>query len=351
MARTFNLFRRGDIWWWRKKIDGRVYRRSTGFEDLRAAERRAAELDVEARKEALGWTRPKVPTFGEWVKTYVATYGRRKKDGRRDRFILAHVLPRWAGRPLDEVSASDCYAYLVRREDEGAAQGTIAREVGLVSAIFRAAVRDRLIERSPWDGIKRPRYRARTRVLSLDEQAVLVPVLNAGYQRLLIVTLGTGLRERELLGLTPEDVIENERLLKVRSETAKGGKAREVPLLPEVIDALNVQAAAMKTEPGDHFWTQCSSAVVKYLQTAAKRAGIPPLCMHDLRRTFGTRCAVAGMPLPQLQRIMGHHSAEVTMKYYVHLQRNDLSKALAAVDLGLGKAGSTERSTATKAAA
>ena len=163
MARTFNLFRRGDIWWWRKKIDGRVYRRSTGFEDLRAAERRAAELDVEARKEALGWTRPKVPTFGEWVKTYVATYGRRKKDGRRDRFILAHVLPRWAGRPLDEVSASDCYAYLVRREDEGAAQGTIAREVGLVSAIFRAAVRDRLIERSPWDGIKRPRTSSHSR--------------------------------------------------------------------------------------------------------------------------------------------------------------------------------------------
>jgi len=108
---------------------------------------------------------------------------------------------------------------------------------------------------------------------------------------------------------------------------------------------------AMNTVPGDHLWTQCCSAVVKYLQTAAKRAGIPPLCMHDLRRTFATRCAVAGMPLPQLQRIMGHHSAEVTMKYYVHLQRKDLSKALAAVDLGLGNAGNTERSTARKTAA
>jgi hypothetical protein len=73
MARTTNLFRRGDIWWWRKRIDGRVCRRSTGFKDLKAAERRATELDVEARKEFLGWTRRRVPTFGDWVRTYLLT--------------------------------------------------------------------------------------------------------------------------------------------------------------------------------------------------------------------------------------------------------------------------------------
>jgi len=249
------------------------------------------------------------------------------------------------------VNVSDCCAYLARREDEGAAQGTIAREVGLIAAIFRAAVRDHVIERSPWDGIKRPRYWARTRVLSKDEQALLLAKLNAGYQRLVTVTLGTGLRERELLGLRPEDVMESQKLLTVRCESAKGGKARELPLRPEVLETLRAQATAMNVGPGDRLWTQGPSAVVKYLQAAAKRAGIPPLCMHDLRRTFGTRCAVAGMPLPQLQRIMGHHSAEVTMKYYVHLQRDDLSKALAAVDLGLGDTRGTEKDTVTREAA
>ncbi len=351
MARTGNLYQRGAVWWWRKKIDGHVYRRSTGFTDLRAAERRAAELDVAVRKEALGWTPRKVPSFKEWVRTYAATYGPRKKDRRRERFILAHILPEWGGKSLNDISASDCHGYLSRREKEGAAPGTIAREVGLIAAIFRAAVRDRLIERNPWDGVKRPRYQARTRVLSKDEQSLLVPTLNAEYARLFTVVLGTGLRERELLGLVPEDITGNKSILRVRSDTAKGGKAREVPILPEVLEALEAQIKVEGRRAGERLWGQCSSAVVKYVQAAAKRVGIPPLCMHDLRRTFGTRCAVAGMPLPQLQRIMGHHSAEVTMRYYVHVQRHDLSQALAAVDLGLRIGESTKGGTATKTAA
>jgi integrase len=69
---------------------------------------------------------------------------------------------------------------------------------------------------------------------------------------------------------------------------------------------------------------------------AAKRAKIPPLCVHDLRRAFVTRCAVAGMPLPQLQKIMGHASAEMTMRYYVHVQEAELQRALGRFELGLG---------------
>jgi hypothetical protein len=51
-----------------------------------------------------------------------------------------------------------------------------------------------------------------------------VPRLNAGYERLVTVTLGTGARKRELLGLRPENTIEGERPLGVRSEIAREGK-------------------------------------------------------------------------------------------------------------------------------
>jgi hypothetical protein len=48
-------------------IDGRRYERNTGFSDLKAARRRAAEIEVELRSGALGWT-TNCPTCADWWK-------------------------------------------------------------------------------------------------------------------------------------------------------------------------------------------------------------------------------------------------------------------------------------------
>ncbi len=47
--------------------------------------------------------------------------------------------------------------------------------------------------------------------------------------------------------------------------------------------------------------------------------GWAKLTVLDLRRTFGTRCAEAGMPVPRLQALMGHSRPEITAAYYAHL--------------------------------
>jgi integrase len=39
--------------------------------------------------------------------------------------------------------------------------------------------------------------------------------------------------------------------------------------------------------------------------------------LKDLRRTFGTMCALRGVPPKTLQGWMGHESITTTMKYYV----------------------------------
>jgi len=333
MAR--NLYLRNGVYILRKTIDGREYRRSTLFRDRNAAERRAAEIELEIRKEAMGWTPPPVVTFKQWVERYRRSYGLRKRSERRDLQILAHVSPLWDKRPIDAITRSECVAYIHRRENEGAKAWTVAREMGFLKALFNAAIEDELLGKNPWTGIKRPRTEARTRVLTIDEQAKLLAKANEEYGRLVTVALGTGLRESELLGLRPQDIDADAGLIRVRAETAKGRKSRTVPIVAVVKQALEQQQAVRRCGPGDHLWTQRKNTVWKYVSDAAKRAKIPPLCVHDLRRTFGTRCAVAGMPLPQLQKIMGHASAEMTMRYYVHVQEAELQRALGRVELGL----------------
>ena len=149
-------------------------------------------------------------------------------------------------------------------------------------------------------------------------------------------SLGSGLREGELLGLRLQDVRDG--TLIVRAETAKGGKGRVIPLRPEVQRAIQEQAQALRRESDERLWSQTPWAVLKTIGAACKRAKIEPVTMHDLRRTFSTRCAVSGMPMVMLKDLLGHSSMEVTAKYYVHVRQQDLAEALEQADLRLPEA-------------
>jgi hypothetical protein len=87
------LRRRGDIWFLRKVIDGHPYERSTGFSDLKAARRRAAEIEVELRAgSSAGQQTARALPAGR--KTYAHTHApsKRPRTQVRDR----HLRPRLA---------------------------------------------------------------------------------------------------------------------------------------------------------------------------------------------------------------------------------------------------------------
>jgi integrase len=50
-------------------------------------------------------------------------------------------------------------------------------------------------------------------------------------------------------------------------------------------------------------------------KAAAARAGLRPVRFHDLRHTFGTRMAAAGVPLRTIQEWMGHRDFKTTLIY------------------------------------
>jgi integrase len=74
--------------------------------------------------------------------------------------------------------------------------------------------------------------------------------------------------------------------------------------------------------------------------TAIRRAGLRPLRFHDLRHTFGTRMAAAGVPMRTLQEWMGHRDFKTTLIYadYMPAEREadlvDRAFAARRADLG-----------------
>ena len=64
-----------------------------------------------------------------------------------------------------------------------------------------------------------------------------------------------------------------------------------------------------------------ASKVRKRFKAAIAAAGVRPVRFHDLRHTFGTQAAAAGVPLRTLQEWMGHRDYKTTLIYAEYAPR------------------------------
>ena len=55
--------------------------------------------------------------------------------------------------------------------------------------------------------------------------------------------------------------------------------------------------------------------LTRTFQSALEAAGVRKVRFHDLRHTFGTRMAAAGVPMRTLQEWMGHRDFRTTLIY------------------------------------
>lgn len=307
-------------------VNGKVHRRSTGMRDLDMARRRASEFDRDVRAGKVGWV--EVPTYREWVARYLTHRAKLRKGAeRRDPALLAPSVTHFGDKRLDAIRRSDCEEYIGLRMMTGRASGSIWLECVRSRLLFRLAIDDELIARNPWKGVKLPKVRQRTRVLTVEEEIKLRSVLAPTWGRFLTVMLGTGLRRTEFWNLRPAHVDVENRVIRLPGECAKGGKGRIIPLRPEVLAAL-IEQLPLPWSDGQTFWPCCAFTPWRAINVGVRNAGIPPFTLHDLRRTFGTRCAESGMPLSHLQKIMGHSSPAVTSNYYIHLGERNVVDSL-----------------------
>jgi integrase len=324
------LTKRADTWYFVKRINGQRFRVSTGFADKKSAERRAVEIEHDIRSGILGW-KSTIPSFAEWWAVYRAIYSPTKSSKNRDAQIVAHFLPLLGAKRLDTITKSDVVRYMnIRRTQLTASPGhkqrrrvsesTVRRERGLLQAIFERAIEEGHELRNPFRGIKRGKDKARTRVLTLDEETKLMGALHPRFRRFVRFALGTGCRLEEIRGLDPKRNIDW-----VRGTVhvlGKFAKERDVPMQPDAKASLKEQLDAE-----GKLWTQNQQRLREVLAEGAVRVHVSHLTPHTLRHTFGTRWLQAGGDIYKLSRILGHSSVAVTEAHYAHLLKDDLVAA------------------------
>src|SRR5262245_49757989 len=138
---------------------------------------------------------------------------------------------------------------------------------------------------------------------------------------------------RHLDKLKVEDVDFHRDVLYVKG--TKTDEDREVPLNDVTRGLLSGLVAASSAKGYSHVFTnpktegQYTTVKTAWL-AACRRAGIKNLRFHDLRHTFGTRAADAGVPLNAIRDVMGHKTAAMTERYG-HATHEGRRKAVEAV--------------------
>ena len=226
-------------------------------------------------------------------------------------------------------------AYLL--QDRKLTPGTVVNRVAALRFFFVKTLKRHQFR----DFLPYPQDRRRLpTVLSREEVSRLINAAGTLFRRTLLMTLyGTGMRRAELAHLKVSD-IDSQRMI-IRVVAGKGGKDRDLPLSPALLEILREywrwrkprlylfptrtcrrrldQPISDKT-----VWIACSEA--------ARRAGISKrVTPHTLRHSWATHLLEAGTDLRTIQVLLGHGDLETTAQY-LHLSQRHLQAVMNPLD-------------------
>ena len=284
-------------------------------------------------------------TVEEVSRRYVAHAERRgRKLSTRENVeseTRVHLAPFFRGKTLDAIAHEDVLDLLAVLEGKGLSPKSIRNVIATLSALFNfaRAPQRRWASANPCEGVELPAVPEATeiRFLTLEEVRALVANVPAGmYEQLdramFLAAAMTGLRKGELVALRWRDVDWTALRVRVRQNYTRGEfgtpkskrSTRSVPLADELAGELDRLYKATRWQAdGDLVFAhpatggvQPKANITRRFRRALKAAGLDEShVFHDLRHTFGTRMAAAGVPLRTLQEWLGHRDLATTQIY------------------------------------
>jgi integrase len=258
-----------------------------------------------------------------------------------------HVMRTLGDRPAAEVKPCEVEDLLDALAESGASARTVNKRRALLLAVFNYGVRRAGLSGNPVQATDKRRepQQAALDTYTVSEVERLAAALAESRHRdrpaaseatrtedaqdaeLVRVAAYTGLRQGELRALRWRDVGEGvitvSRALSAGVESGtKGGRVRHVPLVPRAAEALERLRGRGDFTARDELvfcnWrgrALDASALVARFKRARDAAGLRPLRFHDLRHTYGSLLAAAGVPVTEIQAAMGHADLQTTARY------------------------------------
>ncbi len=294
-----------------------------------------------------------------WLETYMRNTLKQSTYVSYKGYIENHLAPAFPTLKLKDLTTKllqDFYNY--KLTEEGLSPKTITNLHRCLHKAMNQAVLEHHIDFNPCDAVSLPRNeKPQIEILTREEQQRLIYTsYNFRYGIFIRLTLATGVRLGELLGLRWEDVDFTKSMLSIRrtlnrlpkvdyngtgnsteviiQEPKTKNSIRSIPVIKAIITEIqqwrNVQLADARTA-GDIYndsgfiVTNLLGGYIEprtfkdYYDEILKAAGLGHYTFHALRHTFATRAMEQGMDAKTLSTLLGHYSVSFTLDTYTHV--------------------------------
>ncbi len=256
----------------------------------------------------------------------------------RDVRRLARYAQGKGARGPDQVTAVQLREFIYFLKDLGLAPATIRRQISALRTYFRFLVGEGHAARDPSERLETPKqWRTLPAVLTVAEvEKLLEPAseepLAMRDRALLEFAYATGARVSEVVGVKLQDLVYDERLVRV---FGKGAKERIVPIGRRALGAVALYAREVRPSldrgkgKGVLFLNARGTPLSRVgawgiIKQAARRAGLTKrVTPHTLRHTFATHLLEGGADLRAVQEMLGHADLATT-QLYTHVDRDYL---------------------------
>lgn len=329
------------VWWCKYYVNGRPVRESTG-----TTKEKAAGTFLKAREGRVATGQPILPRVDkiryeevaqDLRQHYQATGSRNLEEAE---YRLAHLDRAFAGQRIIGITPPVVTAYVVKRQEQGASNGTINRELAVLNRMLRLAYENGKLLRLPiirqleengprqgffeWEAFEAVRRRLRP-----DLQVAVTLAYTYGWRM-----------QSEVLSLERRQLDLEAGTLRIDPGVTKGGEGRLVYLTPEITALLAAQVERVRALERQR--EQIIPSLFPHLTgrragqrlgdfrkawaTACRKVGVPGMLRHDFRRTAVRNMVNLGIPERVAMTVTGHRTRAVFDRYHI-VSPGDLQEA------------------------
>ncbi len=289
---------------------------------------------------------PSRVTLREYTDAWLAGEKARLRPSTHERYrgnLETHIYPPLGHRRLTDVTVDDVASLIGDLQRKGKAGWTIRGVLVALGRVLSSAERKGLIGSNPVRKLERrerPTVK-RTQFPELDKAAIgnLIASVPTRYRTLVAVSVITGIRQSEALGLQWQDIniksgtiavrrqLDRKRtLVPLKTEAAR----RDVPIPPSLGRMLTTHKknafARGHAKPTDYVFTSDTGGPLDHcnirkraLEKATTAANLPRLRWHDLRHLAASMLIAEGAPASYVAAVLGHATPAITLSIYAHL--------------------------------
>jgi integrase len=320
-----------DVLWIRYRVDGKLYRESTGQTSVKVAEqiRNKRKTEVAVCKHFPSRKFEKA-TFGELLDYWWNTYAKFKPS--KFEYLLPR-LDRFRKKKARQITSDIVRDFLVELfTTEELSASSVNHYRTIMNSVFNHAIKNKRYDENPVRAVPMlTQPPGRDRFTSPDEIQKLMEVCekedDLELRAFIAIAATTGLRKGSILPLKFSNVFLDSEVPYVYVGRTKNGDPIKIPLAETVVETIKTLPSYGKADylfpakPNVRFQSNFKKPhawdMGKRFRRICKLAGIQNLRIHDLRHFVATVLFMKGVPDAMIAKVTGHRSRE--LKRYQHL--------------------------------